>query len=57
MNRWARVASFWQRMAFRSTGTILMVRMEKSCPARGPDGLTQREEKSHPLSAAEAMLE
>jgi len=44
-------------MALRSTGTILMVRMEGSCQAKGPEGWSQREEKSHPLSAAEAMLE
>ena len=50
----ASVASFWQRMAFSSTGTMLRVLMEERAWL---GGRSQRDEKSHPLSAPEAKFE
>ena len=51
------VASFSHKMALRSTGTILLVLIEAISQACVPERLNQRVEKSHPVSAPEAMLE
>jgi len=52
----ARVASFWHRIAFNSTGTIEVVLIDANSLAIDPFLANQRDEKSHPDSAPDAML-